>query len=101
MDGLDTPYNANTTRAPDVRMIKKGEIFITKERYTKKCKCAGKEWKVSSYRRNCNLWAQLCLFVVCQCKQSLVCQGSRASDLLVRAAWFFTLPTLSDKILKR
>ena len=35
MDGLDTPYNAFTTRAPDVRMIKKGEIFITKERYTK------------------------------------------------------------------
>ena len=85
-----SPYTAIITRALDVRMIKEGEIFITKERYTKKCKCAGKEWKVSSYRRNCNLWAQLCLFVVCQCKQSLVCQGSsRASDLLVRAAWYF------------
>ena len=100
--GYPLTYTAITTRAPDVRMIKKGEIFITKERYTKKFKCAGKEWKVSSYRRNCNLWAQLCLFVVCQCKQSPVCQGSsRASDLLVRAAWFFNLPTKSDKILER
>ena len=42
VDGLDTPYTAITIRAPDVPMIKKGEIFITKERYSKKCKCAGK-----------------------------------------------------------
>ena len=26
MDGLDTPYNAFTTRAPDVRMIKIGKF---------------------------------------------------------------------------